>query len=84
MAKSGWFARGANGANKKDAQKETQMTTYEIREYKWKDPDPDPDGTLYEFKTGQDFVAYVAIRAKAHESITVRYDKKNDVLYVED
>ena len=84
MAKSGWFARGTNGANKKDAQKETQMTTYEIREYKWKDPDPDPDGTLYTFKSGQDFVVYVAIRAKAHESITVRFDKENDVLYVEE
>ena len=60
------------------------MTTYEIREYHWKDPDPDANATLYTFKTGQDFVAYVSIRAKAHESITVRYDKEHDVLYVED
>ena len=69
---------------RKTLKEERTMTTYEIREYKWKDPDPDADGTLYTFKTGQDFVAYVTIRAKAHESITVRYDKENDVLYVED
>lgn len=69
---------------RKALKEERTMTTYEIREYHWKDPDPDADSTLYTFKTGQDFVAYVAIRAKAHESITVRYDKENDVLYVED
>lgn len=69
---------------KRTLKEERTMTTYEIREYHWKDPDNDPSATLYTFKTGQDFVAYVTIRAKAHESITVRYDKKNDVLYVED
>lgn len=60
------------------------MTTYEIREYRWKEPDTDSGATLYTFQSGQDFVAYVAIRARAHDSITVRYDTKDDVLYVED
>lgn len=69
---------------RKTLKEERTMTTYEIHAYHWNSPDPDADTTLYTFKTGQDFVAYVAIRAKTHESITVRYDKQNDVLYVED
>ena len=60
------------------------MTTYEIRQPSWRVHDGEVAQTLYTFKTGQDFVAYVTIRAKAHENITVRYDKANDVLYVED
>ena len=84
MAKSGWFARGTNGANKKDAQKETQMTTYEIRQPHWSVPEGEKALTLYTFKSGQDFVAYTAIRAKAQERITLYYDKGNDIMYVED
>lgn len=84
MAKSGWFTRGTNGATKKDAQKETQMTTYEIRQPRWSVHEGETAQTLYTFKTGQDFVAYATIQAKTHESVTIRFDKENDVLYVED
>lgn len=60
------------------------MTTYEIRQPRWSVPEGKSAVTLYTFKTGQDFVAYTTIRAKTHEAITLRYDKENDALYVED
>lgn len=60
------------------------MTTYEIRQPRWSVHEGETAKTLYTFRTGQDFVAYATIQAKTHESVTVRFDKENDVLYVED
>lgn len=60
------------------------MTTYEIRQPHWRVNEGETAKTLYTFRTGQDFVAYVAIRAKAYDEITIYTDKANDVLYVEE
>lgn len=60
------------------------MTTYEIRQPHWSVPEGEKALTLYTFKSGQDFVAYTAIRAKAQERITLYYDKGADIMYVED
>ena len=60
------------------------MTTYEIRQPRWSVHEGETAQTLYTFKVGQDFVAYATIQAKTHESVTIRYDKEKDVLYVED
>ena len=83
MAKSGWFRKGTNGATKKPQEGKT-MTTYEIRQPRWSVHEGETAQALYTFKTWQDFVAYATIQAKTHESVTIRYDKEHDVLYVED
>ena len=69
---------------KRTLKEERTMTTYEIRQPHWSVPEGEKALTLYTFKSGQDFVAYTAIRAKAQERITLYYDKGSDIMYVED
>ena len=59
------------------------MTTYAIREYAWKTQETDVR-TLYEFESARDFMTYASIKARSHGRVDVKYDKDNDIMYVEE
>lgn len=83
MAKSGWFERGSYEEQQKPLGAKT-MSNYEIREFSWKSADKEHGQSLYRFESGKDFMVYAGIQARTHGSVSIRYDKETDTIYIEE